>query len=303
MKRRAFTLIELLVVIAIIAILAAILFPVFAQAKEAAKKASDLSNVKQMALAQMMYLDSYEDQFPLGFGTDATGLWLWNFNHYVPANYPTGAGGDTVYGQRIVASPSSFANTTQPYIKNWDLLASPGVPQKSGGGVSLATVGTIQPVDVSYTYNGLLQSYTSTAIASPARLPLLWNGRGKAKIKGGALSNPALRCPQTNLGCVYIPAASGCSSSVNGQRSAMFVLSGTMWVYAKGANFALADGHAAFRRLGAQTTTTGSSPDGSPFTDWRVDPYTGYDPQGFPGWFWWDGCHAWLFRPDYEFNQ
>ncbi len=49
-----FTLIELLVVIAIIAILAAILFPVFAQAKLAAKKTSDLSNMKQLELAFLM---------------------------------------------------------------------------------------------------------------------------------------------------------------------------------------------------------------------------------------------------------
>jgi len=49
--KRAFTLIELLVVIAIIAILAAILFPVFAQAKEAAKKTNALSNAKQQGLA------------------------------------------------------------------------------------------------------------------------------------------------------------------------------------------------------------------------------------------------------------
>lgn len=61
MNRKAFTLIELLVVIAIIAILAAILFPVFAQAKLAAKKASDLSNLKQIVTATIMYEDDADD--------------------------------------------------------------------------------------------------------------------------------------------------------------------------------------------------------------------------------------------------
>ncbi len=60
--KRAFTLIELLVVIAIIAILAAILFPVFAQAKAAAKKTVALSNVKQIATANMLYGGDNDDQ-------------------------------------------------------------------------------------------------------------------------------------------------------------------------------------------------------------------------------------------------
>ena len=64
-QRNAFTLIELLVVIAIIAILAAILFPVFAQAREKARSASCLSNLKQQGLATSMYVQDYDETFPI----------------------------------------------------------------------------------------------------------------------------------------------------------------------------------------------------------------------------------------------
>ena len=62
---KGFTLIELLVVIAIIALLAAILFPVFAQAKLAAKKTADLSNIKQIGTATAMYQNDYDDSNPM----------------------------------------------------------------------------------------------------------------------------------------------------------------------------------------------------------------------------------------------
>ncbi len=64
MTKKAFTLIELLVVIAIIAILAAILFPVFARAKVAAKKTSDLSNTKQIGIGMQLYIADYDDFYP-----------------------------------------------------------------------------------------------------------------------------------------------------------------------------------------------------------------------------------------------
>ncbi len=72
MIRRAFTLIELLVVITIIAILAALLFPVFAQAKEAAKKTSCLSNLKNIGTAIMLYGNDNDDYFP---NINMVGLW------------------------------------------------------------------------------------------------------------------------------------------------------------------------------------------------------------------------------------
>ncbi|MDI9587287.1 MAG: DUF1559 domain-containing protein [Acidobacteriota bacterium] len=63
MRSRGFTLIELLVVIAIIAILAAILFPVFARAREKARQSTCLSNLKQIALGTLMYVQDNNERF------------------------------------------------------------------------------------------------------------------------------------------------------------------------------------------------------------------------------------------------
>src|SRR5690348_16986098 len=90
-RQGAFTLIELLVVIAIIAILAAILFPVFARAREAARGASSQSNLKQMSLAVIMYLQDYDETYPLdlqwGSGPLQAGKpltpWSWTVLPYI----------------------------------------------------------------------------------------------------------------------------------------------------------------------------------------------------------------------------
>jgi prepilin-type N-terminal cleavage/methylation domain-containing protein/prepilin-type processing-associated H-X9-DG protein len=67
-SKTGFTLIELLVVIAIIAILAAILFPVFAKARDRARQTSCLSNLKQLALAEVMYQEDWDGFLPMGTG-------------------------------------------------------------------------------------------------------------------------------------------------------------------------------------------------------------------------------------------
>ena len=63
-RYRGFTLIELLVVIAIIGILAAILFPVFSRARENARRTSCMSNLKQLGLAAMQYVQDYDGRYP-----------------------------------------------------------------------------------------------------------------------------------------------------------------------------------------------------------------------------------------------
>ena len=73
-KKRGFTLIELLVVIAIISILAAILFPVFAQARESARKISCTSNLKQIGNALMMYTQDNDETFPYVPGVSSSAL-------------------------------------------------------------------------------------------------------------------------------------------------------------------------------------------------------------------------------------
>src|SRR5438093_9620550 len=94
MQRRngklGFTLIELLVVIAIIAILAAILFPVFARARENARRSSCQSNLKQLGLGFQMYTQDYDERLPAAgdYGAAGGGALVQGGGHWVvvPAN-------------------------------------------------------------------------------------------------------------------------------------------------------------------------------------------------------------------------
>jgi prepilin-type N-terminal cleavage/methylation domain-containing protein/prepilin-type processing-associated H-X9-DG protein len=81
--RKGFTLIELLVVIAIIALLAAILFPVFARARENARKSSCMNNLKQIGLGLAQYTQDYDEMITRGWygsgngGSNATDTYKW----------------------------------------------------------------------------------------------------------------------------------------------------------------------------------------------------------------------------------
>ena len=125
--RTGFTLIELLVVIAIIAILAAILFPVFAQARESARKTSCLGNQKQLGTAFLMYMQDSDEHLPNathgGGGVNQTGGWV-----YFTA-FPTNP------------TPKSYDNTKStlyPYTKNAQIFVCPSDTQGSAAGNTYA---------------------------------------------------------------------------------------------------------------------------------------------------------------------
>ena len=117
-RTRGFTLIELLVVIAIIAILAAILFPVFARAREKARQTSCLSNLKQIALATLMYAQDNDEMMPRYYRSSSLGL---NFT-------PHAAIQPYMMNEQIWVCPSGSAN----YDYYWD-SGYPGAPPRIAG--------------------------------------------------------------------------------------------------------------------------------------------------------------------------
>lgn len=121
-SKSGFTLIELLVVIAIIAILAAILFPVFAQAREAARKASCTSNVNQIGKATMMYVQDYDGAF-------------YPHRHNCTGCNPFAS--DPTYSAQVTgSSPDKYfwISLLQPYIKNLNVFKCPSNPGAWVGG-------------------------------------------------------------------------------------------------------------------------------------------------------------------------
>ncbi|MEO6906325.1 MAG: DUF1559 domain-containing protein [Abditibacteriaceae bacterium] len=111
-KSSAFTLIELLVVIAIIAILAAILFPVFARARENARRAACQSNLKQIALGIIQYTQDYDEKYPQAISVVP----------YNPVTQPN---------PNYWVIGTSWVIILQPYIKSYQIFQCPS--EATGG--------------------------------------------------------------------------------------------------------------------------------------------------------------------------
>lgn len=242
---QAFTLIELLVVIAIIAILAAILFPVFAQAKLAAKKTSDLANVKQIDLSVFMYNNDYDDAYPF--------CWGWN-----PTWVP--------WHQQL-----------EPYVKNLQLWKSPvdnwGRGNETGGGE-----GCLMNVPVrAVTYS---MNYTSPAFPNSSGV---WWGTGSPQCdmsptcddgKGNVsavaqVASTILEAPRPNW---YHQWCQGWATEEFFNYSDFNMVGGGATMFNNGTNFAFCDGHAKFMTKDATLKPQGSQVGSTPPSYWPSDP-------------------------------
>jgi prepilin-type N-terminal cleavage/methylation domain-containing protein/prepilin-type processing-associated H-X9-DG protein len=155
LKMRGFTLIELLVVIAIIAILAAILFPVFAQAREAARKASCQSNLKQIGIAEQMYSQDYDEVYSGSF-------------------------------MQVGAGRMSYAELLQPYVKNQKIFQC---PSSIGTHMTNDNVANCTYNPLTCGLNGL--DYAYNGVISPVNIGGGPDGSDSAHVPLAAVTAPA----------------------------------------------------------------------------------------------------------------
>lgn len=247
-EKKAFTLIELLVVIAIISILAAILFPVFARARENARRTSCLSNLKQIGLGFMQYTQDYDEKFPLALW-QTTGT----FGAYVasdPANFAAPASLDRSVpsGNFRVNRGSNAANLYSwmdfifPYIKSVQVFVCPSFSVKHD---------TNQRDSPSYGYNTLVSGIKPLAASGAL------SGASAPPVSLAAISRPAEIIVSLDYPVVYgLYANPGeyCNTGTGGFMNPANTRYDLVWPHFEGGTVVFADGHAKWHKRGSSAT-------------------------------------------------
>jgi prepilin-type N-terminal cleavage/methylation domain-containing protein/prepilin-type processing-associated H-X9-DG protein len=228
--RSGFTLIELLVVIAIIAILAAILFPVFAQAREKARQASCLSNEKQVGLGVLMYVQDYDETWPLALPSTTT----------INSSAYRAIGDLNQFGPK---TRSFWYNAIQPYLKNHQIIKCPSAEIRNlldPGPIPFWTNGAY----MTYQLNGYLNAWHDGGTFSPSKTIMLtevgkqaWAGYGGVFPYPGEdsidLANSENRVWQ------FQPSGHGCTTPGGWLEE----VDRTWWIHGQGGNYTYMDGH------------------------------------------------------------
>ena len=150
LRPTGFTLIELLVVIAVIALLAAILFPVFARARENARRSSCASNMKQIGLGLLQYIQDYDERTPV---QDAV----------VSVN----SGNISDYSNPLALN--NWIRSLQPYTKSWELFRCPSAADET----VVAANTPIGNSRASYSVNGVVTGRSVAVI--PSTSDIIWS--------------------------------------------------------------------------------------------------------------------------------
>lgn len=283
-RNSGFTLIELLVVIAIIAILAAILFPVFAQAREKARGASCLSNMKQIGLAIQMYAQDYDEMYPRNddcLNNDTIPFPL------VPT--ATGCNGPS-FGNRI--NHYKWFWWLYPYVKNHQIFRCPSrriVESEPGLQDWVHSAELFNAYSLNLSLTGSLNTWGDPNRNGAYRNSFLGGGLAGIQTPAdtfivmelffpGVWSAVYPRAVQQTAYPLAVREVWACALKLNGKPNPVSV------AHNEGFNLAYCDGHAKFMKADAFLSNTPA------LADWPVPPATPDPPanrpdciRGYPG--------------------
>jgi general secretion pathway protein G len=286
-RNRGFTLIELLVVIAILALLAGILFPVFAQVREGGRMAVCESNLMQIGHAYKMYVQDYDELFPLAVQAPDRRLNV----YWSPPDLVARPG-----SQLYALYATMGANVLYPYTHNWEIWACPSTTlekQFPGDPVYQKFTPGVKPTEISYQFNGLLGALGESNVKHPSEVPMIWEGPENRRFLGSNINNPGVglwvfsKLPRPDSGWPF--RQSDCTTGLPGTMYTAWNSFSRIDVHHGGQNWLYVDGHVKYKKLGGKGDTD----------PWK-DPFN-YNPDGGIRINWADACdRPWLFRPDFE---